>query len=228
MVTSDGPWTAARQIRLFVTRLSRHWLSLSPPPPIIDQHHRHRWQQWQAPVAHTPGELPRPFASLSLPKHQTGQDTAATSPTSPAHYPPTATSSTLTSTSEPDNERPAPNARPLPRHPLTTTSPGLMSASKPERRQQLNSSQHPPTATVNDNKPHPPPTYSTTKRLENSIDGSKQPCPRGGDGPECEQRRGQTKEGPGKHPQPTLPDCWPPPACQPGPPPISEPTEASR
>jgi len=64
MVTSNSPQTAACQIQLFITWLSHHWLSLSPPPPIINQHHCHHQQQWQAPIVHTPGELPRPFASL--------------------------------------------------------------------------------------------------------------------------------------------------------------------
>ena len=215
MVTSDGLWTTARQIRLFITRLSHHQLSLSPPPPIIDQQHRHCWQQWQVPIAlalRTPQvSYPAKPDRTWLPHHQHWW--------APAHYPPTATSSTLTSASEPDNECWAPNACPLPRHLLTAMSLGLTSAGKPKQQRQLPSSQHLPTATVNDNKPRSPPTYSTTKCLENGVDGSECPWLRGGDGPEREQQWGQMKEGPGKHPQPTtptLPDCWLP-TCMPWP-----------
>ena len=60
-----------------------------------------------------PTHLPPP----SLPEHQIGQHAAATSPG-------------LTSANKPDDERPAPNARLPPRHPLNATSPGLTSPSK--------------------------------------------------------------------------------------------------
>jgi hypothetical protein len=48
MMTSDGPWAAARQIQLFITQLSCHRLSLPPPPPI--DHHRCRCRQQRQAV----------------------------------------------------------------------------------------------------------------------------------------------------------------------------------
>jgi len=132
MVTSDGPRTAARQIRLFVTRLSRHRLFLSPPPPIIDQQHRHRRQQRQAPVAHTPGELPRPFASLSLPKHQTGQDTAATSPTLTSACPLPAHRHVI----DVDKRQRARQRAPSSQRPPTATSPAHRHVTGVDERQQ--------------------------------------------------------------------------------------------
>ena len=79
-----------------------------------------------------PTHLPPP----SLPERQIGQHAAATSPG-------------LTSANKPDDERPAPNARLPPRHPLNATSPGLTSPSKAD-----DTRRKPRPASI----PSPPPT----------------------------------------------------------------------